>query len=894
MMFLRAFRFGCILLAVFPMVGPSHGAITRVGAPSLRLPNAPISYGYVLVNTLGNLPFLSPIVLRTPPGETNRLFVLEQDGRLIVVTNLASPTRTVFLDITNRVAGGTPTDERGLLGLAFHPGYATNGYFFLYYSLTVTNATNAALTRLYQRLSRWRVSSTDPNVADPDSETPLLTMFDEALNHNGGDLHFGPDGLLYVSLGDEGAANDSFNNSQRIDKDFWSSMLRLDVDEPFRPDSLAPNPHPANTNGLGEIQYRIPADNPFVGASSFLGLPVDPSAVRTEMYAVGLRNPWRFAFDAATGLLYCGDVGQGAWEEIDIINKGGNYGWAYREGFLAGPKIPPPGFTSAPPILAYGHGSGTNQGFSVTGGVVYRGQGIPALHGYYIFADYVSGNVWATYYNGSTATNFFRLLGETGIAAFGVDPSNGDVLACDQNDGRIKRLVFQAVSGQPLPESLVDTGVFSDLATLSPSAGLVPYDVNVPFWSDHALKTRWFHIPTNSTLIFQPLANWQFPTGSVWVKHFEMEMTNGVPASRRRLETRLLVKYTTASVPGVYGATYRWDETGTNAFLVPEGGLDEELTVDDGGQLRAQSYHYPGRAECVVCHSAVSGGVLGFHTFQLNRDFDYDGVTANQLQAMSDAGYFLRPLTNLYTLRALARADDESVSVEQRVRSYLVVNCSPCHQPGGAGLGSFDTRLTTTLTSTRLIDGGLINNGGDTEARLVVRGSLEHSMLRQRLARRGPGQMPPLGSTVVDDAGVALLSRWLTNELPSYQTFSEWQIAQFGSAATPEAQALVDPDGDGANNFTEYLTRTSPTNAVESWGLALSQEQSGVTLRYRRLVNRRVEVQWSTNPADATSWQFLYLPENRPLIPANDGTHQLSDELRSDFGKYYRARLSEP
>jgi len=891
MMFLRVVRSCSFLLAILPVAAQSQGPMERVGAPSLRLPHAPLSYGYVLADAF-NLPFLSPIALRTPPGETNRLFVLEQDGRVIVITNLALPTRTVFLDITNRVAGGTPTDERGLLGLAFHPGYATNGYFFLYYSVT---ASTAAGTGLHQRLARWRVSADNPNVADTNSETALLTMFDEASNHNGGDLHFGPDGLLYVSLGDEGAANDSLNNSQRIDKDFWSSMLRLDVDEPFRADSLVPNPHPANTNSPdGQLQYRIPADNPFVGATSFLAVAVVPEAVRSEMYAVGLRNPWRYSFDPVTGLLYCGDVGQGAWEEIDLITKGGNYGWAYREGFVAGPKAAPPGFTSAPPILAYAHGPGTNQGFSVTGGVVYRGDRIPALYGYYIFADYVNANVWAVKYNGTAATNFFRLVPETGIAAFGVDPSNGDVLACDQNDGRIKRLVYQQVSGAPLPETLADTGVFLDLATLVPSAGLVPYDVNVPFWSDHAQKSRWFYIPTNLTLTFQPLANWQFPTGSVWVKHFELEMTNGVPSSRRRLETRVLVKYTAASAPGVYGATYRWDETGTNALLVPEAGMDEELTVEDGGQLRTQTYHYPGRSECVVCHSAVMGGVLGFHTFQLNRDFDYGGVTTNQLQALSDAGYFLRPITNRYTLRALARADDESVSVEQRVRSYLAANCLQCHQPGGAGLGSFDTRLTTSLSSARLIDGSLVNNGGDTDARVVVRGSLEHSMLLQRISRRGPGQMPPLSSTVIDETAAALLSRWITNDLPSYQTFSEWQLAHFGSTAAPEAQALVDPDGDGANNFTEYLTRTSPTNAAEAWGLTLSRSENGVDVSYLRLPNRRVEIQWATSPADQTSWQFLYVRENRPFIPATGDVLHLRDELSDGPGRFYRARVTEP
>jgi len=163
--------------------------------------------------------------------------------------------------------------------------------------------------------------------------------------------------------------------------------------------------------------------------------------VRTEVYALGMRNPWRMSFDPLTGALYCGDVGQNAWEEIDIIVKGGNYGWAFREANVAGPRGAPAGFTSIPPIFAYSHGPGTNQAFSVTGGVVYRGRNIPALYGAYLFADYVTGNLWSLVYNGTSATGFTRLLVDGGIAGFGVDPSNGDVLLADQSEDTIKRLV---------------------------------------------------------------------------------------------------------------------------------------------------------------------------------------------------------------------------------------------------------------------------------------------------------------------------------------------------------------------------------------------------------------------------------------------------------------------
>src|SRR2546422_879129 len=375
----------CVLIACS---GNSYGAglTQREANTTLQMPQTPAQFGYTTTNAFGNLVFTDPLAIATPPGETNRLFIVEHRGRIAVITNLANPTRTVFLDISSRVVGGTPPDERGLLGLVFHPGYATNGFFYVFFSTTSTTP-GVATNRLHERLSRFRVATGDPNQADPNSELILINQYDQADNHNGGDLHFGPDGYLYVSLGDEGNQNDALNNSQRIDKDFFSAILRLDV--AARPGSLPANPHPSNTNNpASAINYAIPPDNPFVGATNFNGVTVNPAQVRTEFYAVGLRNPWRFFFDPATGNLYCGDVGQDTWEEVDIVVKGGNYGWNYREGLHPGPRTPPVGFTSINPIQEYRHGSASNQGNSVTGGVVYRGSRITQVFGAYIFSDY--------------------------------------------------------------------------------------------------------------------------------------------------------------------------------------------------------------------------------------------------------------------------------------------------------------------------------------------------------------------------------------------------------------------------------------------------------------------------------------------------------------------------
>jgi uncharacterized repeat protein (TIGR03806 family) len=854
--------------------------LRRVPNTTLALPPQPPAFGFRTEVAFPGVTFVNPLAIVSPPGESNRLFIVEQAGRIVVLTDLASPTRTVFLDLTARVTGGTPPNEEGLLGLAFHPEYAQNRTFFVFYTL---NTQTAAGSGRHNRLSRFETSATDPNQALPDSETPLITQRDEASNHNGGDLHFGPDGYLYVSLGDEGGANDQYNNSQRIDKDFFAGLLRIDVDK--RPGSLPPNPHAAATDN-----YAIPPDNPFVGATSFNGRAVDPVKVRTEFWAVGLRNPWRLTFDSATGALYCADVGQDRVEEIDLIVKGGNYGWSYREGTRNGPRTAPADFTSIAPVLEYQHGSGSFRGDSVTGGVVYRGARLSQLYGAYVFADYVRGNLWALRQEGGIVTSWERLTGDTSIAGFGIDPRNGDILTADLDQDTIKRLVYDATpTGAPLPPTLADTGAFADLKTLTPNAGIVPYELNVPFWSDHAHKTRWFSVPdVNQTIGFRPTGNWSFPTGTVWIKHFELELVKDVPASRRRLETRFIVRNTN----GVYGIVYRWNDEQTNATLVPEEGLDETFEIREDETVRTQTWHYPSRAECVACHTAVGGGALGFNTPQLNRPFDFGGTVENQIRALSLAGYLSGEVANLSTLPALAPASETAVSLEWRVRSYLAANCAQCHQPGGPALGFWDARISTPTALAGLLN-GVLREGHSAEV-VIKPGAPEQSELYERLAEWGTHHMPPLATSELNQEAIDLLARWITKDLPSNQNYTDWQTAKFGSTTDPKAAPDADPDADGAPNELEYLTGTDPLKPGDGFKAAIEQSPGGVQIVFPQLANRAFEVQFTDNLSATPVWQPLDVPANRPVFAATPTTGRVLDVPAPDTSRYYRVHVRAP
>ncbi|MBB6325354.1 glucose/arabinose dehydrogenase [Algoriphagus iocasae] len=358
---------------------------------------APASNGNLeIIEAFPSLSFERPVDFQHAGDDSKRLFVVEQRGVISVFQNDSKTAeKSEFLEIEAKVDDSG--NEEGLLGLAFHPDFKNNGYFYVNYTASSPNRTV---------ISRFKVSSSNPNQADPSSELILLEFEQPYSNHNGGQIAFGPDGNLYIAVGDGGNGGDPKGNGQNRNT-LLGTILRIDVNKPN-----------------GSKSYSIPSDNPFANSSS---------GFQKEIYAYGLRNPWRLSFDSETGELWVGDVGQNKYEEIDIIKNGGNYGWNTMEGFHCYNSSNCNQEGLELPVWEYDRSRGD---ISITGGYVYRGSAIQQLKGLYIYADYVSGRVWSLDASSSTSpvnTELFDM--DFAISSFGVD-ENQELYLCGF-DGKI-------------------------------------------------------------------------------------------------------------------------------------------------------------------------------------------------------------------------------------------------------------------------------------------------------------------------------------------------------------------------------------------------------------------------------------------------------------------------
>lgn len=755
------------------------GPDSRVAAaPSERLPvrpfweqrfpnEMPLAGEFIVVNAFPDLTFPDPLGV-IPVPESDELFVITRQGQVFRFANdPAVAVREQVLDLRANTQGW---DDCGMLGLAFHPEFgqpnsANRGFFYVFYQFTENPTGNretrpAADTETYNRLSRFTILDGE-RAADPESEQILIHQYDRNLWHNGGGMFFHPtDGFLYLSLGDEGGADAEFGNAQRIDRSLFSGVIRVDVDQdPERSHPIRRQPVAGET-----AHYFIPNDNPFV----------DPSgSVLEEFWCVGLREPHRMTIDPETLVVWCGDVGQAAREEVNIIVKAGNYQWGYREGRLLGPTLEPdnPIGVEAPPIHDYPHTSAVGQGGgdnAVIGGHVYRGsEHAEALGGQYIFGDNGSGRIWALTRaeGGSVEVRQIAQMppgsGYSGLSSFGIDHRNEMYLCQLGERGRIHRLARPPEpSPSNLPPMLLSrTGLFTDLQNLEPAPELIPYRVNAPLFSDHAVKTRWIAIPNDGPpfaeeerAAFDPGGNWGFPAGTVFVKHFELPIDDLDASARHRLETRVLV---VDGNDGAYGVTYKWREDGSDADLLLDGAVDE-IRVRGNPVDRTVRWQFPSRRDCMACHTPAANFVLGVRTHQLN------DPSANQLAAWNQLGMLSDSFdpASIHDLPRAVSILDAAASLSDRSRSYLDANCSQCHRPGGAR-ASFDARFTTPFERQGILGGVVANPLGIDDAVVVAPGAPDRSILLRRLGLVGDRQMPPLGRGLVDVDALRVIDHWV-------------------------------------------------------------------------------------------------------------------------------------
>ena len=739
-----------------------------------------------------------------------RVFVCEQTGTLRVVKDdklLDKPFLTVVVD---------SSWERGLIGVTLDQDFPKQPHVYVVYV--------APKPYPHHVVSRFTAKG---DAAEPNSEVVLLEGDDQSKlggsvpnGHQGGALHFGKDGKLYIAIGEQTAGLPA----QKLDT-FQGKLLRINPDG------------------------SIPADNPFFNSAT---------GKYRAIWALGLRNPYTFAVQPGTGRIFINDVGEARWEEIDEGIGGANYGWPHAEGFGANPKF-------QNPVHAYDHALGR----SIAGAAFYNPsvQQFPKEYsGKYFFADfmdnwirildparlndvklfasglvgpvdlqvsadgslyYLNRNAWVkdekfkpntgslhrvsytansgkpapvfsaqpeemTAAVGRRATFSVQAKGEeplryqwlrNGRPVNGANDSTFAINVAQADDGAEFRCLVSNVHGavksrpaalwttplpkpldgirvglnpQDLPRLLSETGVFRSVRDLTPATGVLPYEVNAPLWSDGAAKKRWMALPQDTRIGFSEHGAWKFPPGTVFVKHFDMPSGEGQVS--QKLETRLLVVDRRGTG---YGVTYKWRADGSDAELLTDG-LTEE--IDRGGWK--QTWSYPSRNDCLVCHTPSAGFVLGVNTRQLNHSQadPISKMTDNLLRTWNRFALFQPAIRDevIPRLDQLAYVVDSSATLEHRARSYLDANCAQCHRPGGAR-ADFDARFETPLAKQKLINTPLVSSDlGVPGVKLVVPGNPDRSMIYLRMKRRQDSfNMPPLATHEIDPAALGVVREWI-------------------------------------------------------------------------------------------------------------------------------------
>ena len=729
---------------------------------------------WIAVDAYPNLTFIDPIAMVETPDKAG-FFVGSKNGFIYRVSKESeTATKIVVLDIADRTTTG---GDAGLINFVLHPEFGRSdspnrGFAYVMYRHHDTKREDCGSG--VDRLSRFTFRERT-GVFDPTTEEILMQQYSESCVHMGGGMFFGNDGYLYFTVGDGGGGGGRYRLAQTLTRGLFAGLFRIDVDRdesrshPIRrqPEDFSPNGEPgfrSFTQG-----YYIPNDNPWQGPGG---------NVMEEYYAMGLRSPHRATFDAVKEEIWIGDVGELTREEVVIARKGYNYQWPYREGTLPGRTAKPSSVIGKEegPFFDYGR----SEGNCVIGGFVYRGQKWQeALEGKYLFGDHLTRNVWSIDRNTKEVTYLANIPAsgpgsKNGIASFATD-SEGNiyvlkVYATNRDGGQIYKLDREGGStiADP-PRFLSETGAFDNLDELIPAPGLIPYRVNTPLWSDGAVKKRWIALPNDGMhntsteeIAFSENESWQFPEGTVFVKHFELPADALHPSRAVRLETRFLVM---SENGGAYGLTYRWNEEGTDAELLPGSAVRTLTTIRPDGNEAVLDWQFPSRTQCMTCHTPAANFVLGVNTPQLNCTMTYPatGITDNQLHTWNTLGMFTTDISEpIASLPRMASLESADATLEHKVSSYLAANCAHCHRPGGVE-GAFDARYSVPMEQKNIIGTEGTSRNTPAGAILVVRGDVANSELYRRDAELGTGAMPPLGKTVNDDPYLDILAQWINS-----------------------------------------------------------------------------------------------------------------------------------
>ncbi len=610
-----------------------------------------------------------------------------------------------------------------LYSIELHPDFPKKAWLFASLNLRVDGEG-------WNRILRFTVADPATLEIDPDSEVELLSW--PSAGHDGCDLKFGPDGMLYASTGDGEAPGDPDNIGQETDN-LLGSILRLDVSHP-QPDR----------------PWKAPDDNPWIDFKNI------PDAV----WAYGLRNPWRMNFHPETGELFLGDNGDENWELVRRVTRASNHGWSAYEGsypfrLTNELKGPTPQLTT--PIWEHPH----TEMRSVIGGFFYRGSKFPELEGRYIYGCYFTKKLWSLAWDdmAKQASDPRRLASlDHAIVSFAED-TDGELLIVT-HDGPVYRLDrAPAEKPEPIPATLSATGLFSETASLEPAPGVHSYEINAEAWADGADVIRHFAVPAGDEGIFARAGenqrkSWRMPDGAAFARTIRRKIDEADESVR--IETQVMHKD--------HGEwkflTYRWRKDQGDADLVPETGETQPCQVGE----QTLSHRFPSRAECAACHTQRSFFALAFSTEQLDR--------GDQIERFLELGLFQRgqaPRPEQFP--ALADPYDSALALDARARAYLHVNCAHCHRETGlGGRAQFELLHWLGLAETGAVNARpLVGLPGIGEkGRVIAPGDPDLSELVRRMAIRGPNQMPLIGSDRIDENGLALIREWISS-LPEAQ-----------------------------------------------------------------------------------------------------------------------------